>query len=136
MRVLVETKADHSQDRFLALLYRWKAAQFPDTSEKIAISPIANYSERNLFDFVRSSGFVQIHLELHIDMLPSIFTWWEVFLAGSPHPWAPPLKVILKEQFTPEGQQFFEQIMRPIVESPGAVTTKRVACLNAEKRLG
>jgi hypothetical protein len=95
-----------------------------------------DHSERNLFDFVRRSGFVQIHLELHIDMLPSIITSWEVFRAASPHPWSPPLSVILKEQFTPEERQFFEQIMRPIVESPDAVTTTRVAYLNAAKRLG
>jgi ubiquinone/menaquinone biosynthesis C-methylase UbiE len=136
LRMMVEAKADHSQDRFLPLLHRWKAAQYPDTNEKIANSAIANYSERNLFDFVRSAGFVQIHLELHIDMPPSIITSWEVFLAGSPHPWAPPLSAILDEQFTAEERRFFEQIMRPIVESPDAVTTTRVVYLSAAKRPG
>ena len=136
LKMMVEAKADHSQDRFLPLLHRWKAAQYPDTNEKIANSPIANYSERNLFEFVRSAGFLQIHLELHIDMLPSIVTSWEVFLEGSPHPWAPPLSAILQQQFTPEERQFFEQVMRPIVESPDAVTTTRVVYLSAVKRLG
>jgi arsenite methyltransferase len=136
LRTMIETKSVRSQDRFLPLLHRWKSAQYPDTHEKIANSPIANYSERNLFDFVRRSGFVEIHLELHIDMLPSIITSWEVFLAGSPHPWAPPLSTVLKEQFTPEERQLFEQIMRPIVESPDAMTTTRIAYLNAVKPLG
>ena len=136
LRMQVETKSDHLQARFLPLLHRWKAAQYPDTNQKIADSPIANYSERNLFDFVRGAGFVRIHLELHIDMLPSIVTSWEVFLAGSPHPWAPPLNIILEEQLTPEERLFFEQIMRPIVESPDSVTTTRVAYLQATKRLG
>jgi hypothetical protein len=68
-------------------------------------------------------------------MLPSIIPSWEVFLGGSPHPWAPPLSIILKEQFTPEERQFFEQIMRPIVESPHAVTTTRIVYLNAMKSL-
>jgi ubiquinone/menaquinone biosynthesis C-methylase UbiE len=136
LKTIVESKTDHSQDRFLPLLHRWKSAQYPDTNEKIANSPIANYSERTLFDVVRGSGFVQIHLELHIDMLPSIITSWEAFIEGSPHPWAPPLSAILKEQFTAEERKFFEQIMRPIVESPDAVNTTRVAYLSASKRPG
>jgi arsenite methyltransferase len=136
LRTMIETKSVRSQDPFLPLLHRWKAAQYPDTHEKIANSPIANYSERNLFEIVRRSGFVEIHLELHIDMLPSILTSWEVFLDGSPHPWAPPLSTILKEQFTLEERQLFEQIMRPIVESPDAVTTTRIAYLNAVRPLG
>ena len=44
-------------------------------------SPIANDSERNLFEFVRRSGFVEIHSELHIDMLAFILNSWEVFLS-------------------------------------------------------
>ena len=135
LRMMIETNAGQSQDRFLPLLHRWKAAQYPDTHEKIANSPIANYSERNLFEFVRRSGFLEIHLELHIDMAPSVITSWEVFLGGSPHPWAPPLSVILAEQFTPQERQFFEQVMRPIVESPDAVTTSRIVYLNAKNPL-
>ena len=135
LRMMIETKSVQSQNRFLPLLHRWKAAQYPDTHEKIANSPIANYSERNLFEFVCRSGFVAIHLELHIDMLPSIVPSWEVFLGGSPHPWAPPLRIVLEEQFTPEERHLFEQIMRPIVESPNAVTTTRIVYLNAMKPL-
>jgi hypothetical protein len=45
----------------------------------------------------------------------------------------PPLSVILAEQFNPEERQFFEQVMRPIVESPQAVTTTRVVYLTAIK---
>jgi ubiquinone/menaquinone biosynthesis C-methylase UbiE len=133
LRLLIESQANRSQDRFLPLLHRWKAAQYPDTPEKIANSPIANYSERNLFDFFRTCGFAEIHMELHIDMLPSILKSWEVFLRFSPHPWAPPLSVILAEQFTPEERQYFEQIARPIVESPAAVTITRIAYMDATK---
>jgi ubiquinone/menaquinone biosynthesis C-methylase UbiE len=133
LRTMLDTKAIQPQDRFLPLLHRWKAAQYPDTQEKIANSPIANWSERNLFDFVRLSGFVEIHLELHIDMMPSIVNSWEVFLGVSPHPWAPPLNTVLHEQFTAEEREIFEQVMRPTVESPDAVTTTRVAYLSAVK---
>jgi hypothetical protein len=86
----VEREALQFQDRFLPLPHRLKAAQYPDTQEKIANSPIANYSERNLFEFARTAGFTDIHLELHIDLLPSIIRSWDLFLRTSPHPWAPP----------------------------------------------
>lgn len=135
LRTRTESEDVQSQDRFLPLLHRWKAAQYPDTLEKIANSPLVNYSERNLFEFVRGVGFVDIHLELHIDLLPSIIRSWDYFLHSSPHPWAPPPSVILAEQFTPEEQAFFEKRMRSIVESPDAATITRNVYLNATKPL-
>lgn len=135
LRSLIESRGAQSQDRFLPLLHRWKAAQFPDSPEAILGSPIANYSERNLFDYVRAAGFVDIHLELHIDMQPSIIRSWDVFLNFSPHPWAPPLSAVLAEQFTPEERALFEQTVRPVVESPDAVAITRLAYLSAAKPL-
>ncbi len=61
-------------DQFLRLLHRWKAAQFPDTEESCAASPHVNYSERDLLNFVRGAGFSDIHLQLHIDVAPSLIT--------------------------------------------------------------
>lgn len=133
LRSLIAAKGAQSTDRILPLLHRWKAAHFPDTPEAIATSPIANYSERNLFDFVRAAGFSDIHLELHIDMQPSIIRSWDVFLNFSPHPWAPPLGAVLAEQFTPEERALFEQTARAVVESPDAVSITRLAYLNAVK---
>jgi ubiquinone/menaquinone biosynthesis C-methylase UbiE len=133
LRTMIDAESGQTKDRFMHLLHRWKAAQYPDTHEKIADSPLVNYSERNLFEFVRGSGFVEIHLELHIDMLPSIISSWEVFLATSPHPWAPPLSIIIEEQFTAEERQLFERIMRPLIESPGATTTTRIVYVTAVK---
>jgi arsenite methyltransferase len=122
-------------DRFLTLLHRWKAAQFPDTEEACAKSPIVNYSERDLLNMVRGSGFAEIHLQLHIDVAPSLITSWEVFLGSSPHPWAPTLKQILAEQFTSEERQFFEQMVRPTVESGKNVSTDRAMYLQAQRPL-
>jgi arsenite methyltransferase len=122
-------------DRLLTLLHRWKAAQFPDTEEACAKSPIANYSERDLLNMVRGVGFAEIHLQLHIDVVPSLITSWDVFLGSSPHPWAATLKQILAEQFTPEERQFFEQMIRPTVESGKNVTTDRAMYLQAQRPL-
>jgi arsenite methyltransferase len=123
------------EDRFFRLLHRWKAAQFPDTEEKISGSPIANYSERDLVRFALDTGFAEIHMELHIDVRPSMVTSWEGLLGSSPHPGAPPLGVIFSEQFTAEDREFFEQIFRPRVEARQLVTVDRTAYLTATKPL-
>jgi arsenite methyltransferase len=135
LRTLLETQSRGSVDPFLPLLYRWKAAQYPDTSEKIAQSAIANYSERDLVRFVQNCAYADIHLELHIDIEPSIVPSWDVFLRSSPHPLAPALTTILAEQFSTEEAQLFERVMRPIVENPKTVTTHRIAYLTARKPL-
>jgi arsenite methyltransferase len=133
LRKRIDTEPSGSQDRFLTLLHRWKAAQFPDTEELCAKSPITNFSERDLLNLVRGAGFTEIHLQLHIDVVPALITSWEVFLGTSPHPWAPPLSVILAEQFTADERQFFEQIVRPTVESGTNLSTERIVYLNATK---
>lgn len=122
-------------DRFLTLVHRWKAAQFPDTEQACAASPLTNFSERDLLNIARSCGFEQLHLQLHIDVTPSLITSWEVFLEASPHPWAPSLSRILAEQFTAEERVFFEKILRPSVESGNSITVDRVAYMQARKPL-
>ena len=135
LRTRVEAEAGAARDPFLHLLHRWKAAQFPDTEAACADSPLVNFSERNLINFANAAGFAEIHLRLHIDTMPSLITTWPVFLGVSPHPWAPSLAAILEERFSPDERAFFEQMVRPTVESGKAVTTDRVAYLNARKPL-
>ena len=133
LRAMLEAEPRHDADRFLRLLQRWKAAQFPDTEARIAASPIANFSERDLLEFVHGSGFVDIHVELHIDVAPCLATSWDVFLRTSPHPWAPCLGAILAEQFSADDRRYFEQVLRPAVESRQSVATDRIAFLSATK---
>ena len=133
LKKVVDARTPQSQDRFMPLLYRWKAAQYPDTEQKIAQSPSANYSERDLLNLVSAAGYVDIHMEFHVDVLPAASLSWEAFIGSSPHPLAPSLKVILAEQFLPEEQQLFEQVMRPTVESGRFVTTDRIVYINARK---
>jgi ubiquinone/menaquinone biosynthesis C-methylase UbiE len=133
LKKLADAQQPGSQDRTVRLLHRWKAAQFPDTEEQMAQSPITNYSERDLVRFVNDSCFAEIHLAFHIEILPSNITSWDVFLGFSPHPWAPSLSLILAEQFTAEERQIFEQFVRPIVEAGQFTTTDRMAYLTARK---
>jgi arsenite methyltransferase len=133
LKSLAEKPGSGTKDPFLPLLYRWKAAQFPDTLEKLAASPITNYSERTLFETIRARGFTKIHLELHMDLQPSILPTWKIFIESSPHPWAPTLSVILAEQFSPQEREVFEATMRPLVESGQALSVGRVAYFTAAK---
>ncbi|MGO8920612.1 MAG: class I SAM-dependent methyltransferase [Stellaceae bacterium] len=135
LKRIIDSRPLGDQERVMSLLHRWRAAQFPDTIEKISTSPIANYCERDLVRFVQASGFDEIHLELHIDVLPFIATSWETFLGTAPHPWAQPLSVILAEQFTAEERQIFEQVVRQAIEAPRSVTIERIAYLTARKPL-
>jgi ubiquinone/menaquinone biosynthesis C-methylase UbiE len=130
----IETPGPRPPDRFTVLLHRWKAAQYPDTAELCAQSPIVNYSERDLFNFIQAAGFDTIHVELHIDVLPPFTRSWAVFLRTSPHPWAPTLGSILATHFTAEEREFFERIARPAVESGSNVTTERIVYAGARRR--
>ncbi len=120
-------------DLLLPLLHRWKAAQFPDTADKCAASPIANFSERDLINIAGNAGFVELHLQLHIDVMPSLTSSWKVFLDTSPHPLAPTLRRIMADQFSPEECSVFEQAVRPTVESGKSISIDRVAYLQATK---
>jgi len=135
LKIRVDSHAGHETDKFMTLLHRWKSAQFPDTEDKCASNPLVNYNERNLLRFVLDSGFKEAHLELHIDVRPSVVKSWDVFLGCSPHPWAPPLKSILTEEFTAEERQLFERVVRPGVEAGDGVNTERIAFLTAVKPL-
>lgn len=135
IRAVIDSTPAARLNPLTVLLHRWKAAQYPDTEEKILKSPIANYSERDMLRFAQLAGFSELHLELHIDTLPSIVHSWDVFINSSPHPLAPPLSIIMAEQFTADDRQLFERSMRPVVEDENAVTTDRMLYLTAKKRL-
>jgi SAM-dependent methyltransferase len=133
LKKLLESRPTDALHPFMPLLHRWKAAQYPDTAEKIRESPIANYSERDLIRVAQAAGFEALHLELHIDVIPSPIPNWQAFLESSPHPLAPSLSVILAEQFSVGERQVFESVMRPLVEDPRSLTTDRAAYLTARK---
>jgi ubiquinone/menaquinone biosynthesis C-methylase UbiE len=135
VRAVIESNPPERVSPMTVLLHRWKAAQYPDSEQKILESPIANYSERDMVRFAQLAGFAELHLELHIDVQPSIVRSWNVFINSSPHPLAPPLSVIMSEHFTAEERQLFERTMRPVIEDPKAVTTDRMLYLTARKPL-
>jgi hypothetical protein len=132
---MVDALPAESGNDFFHLLHRWKAAQYPDTEEKISANPFTNYSERDLVRFALDTRFAEIHMEFHIDVRPSAVTCWEVYLDTSPHPGAPTLGAILSEQFTAEERLFLERVFRPQIDGGRLVAAERVAYLTATKPL-
>lgn len=133
LKQLVASLPSGSSERILPFLYRWKSAQLPNTAATIAMSPLTNFGERDLLRFAIEAGFSDIHMELHVDVGPSLVTSWDVLLGSSPHPWAPTLRVILSEHFSSAERQEFEKLFRPLVESRQFLTFNRFAYLTGRR---
>lgn len=133
LTTLVKARPARAAPSLRDLLQRWKAAQYPSTQEELQMSPITNYSERDLVRFASQAGFRNVHLELHIDVRPSAISNWDVFLDVSPHPLAPPLRDILATQFLEPERRLFESILRPRVEAGQMVDQDVIAYFTAEK---
>lgn len=133
LRQLIDAQPQSAQQQFLHLLHRVKSAQFPDTHERMAESPLANYSERDLFRIAAAAGFSKIQLALYVTSIPRISRSWETFLGSSPHPLAPTAGEILATQFSPHERQLFEQVFRPAVEDAQATGIERMVYLTATK---
>jgi ubiquinone/menaquinone biosynthesis C-methylase UbiE len=125
--------SETSWSPILDLLHRWKAAQFPATEEALRSDPLVNYTERDLVAWARAAGFAHVHLEFHLDVQPASETSWSLFLAVAPHPWAPTLGEILRDQFSELERRRFEEVVRPLIESGRWVSTSLIAYLVATK---
>jgi arsenite methyltransferase len=136
LKKLVDGLPPESDDPFFPLMLRWRSAQFPDTEDKARLLAMTNYGERDLVRFAVDAHFADIHLELHIDVLPADVPSWEVFVNHSPHPWAPTLRSVLDERFTAEERHYFESKLRPLVEHGRQLVASRIAYLTAVKSLG
>ena len=131
LRSMVETS--DGTDRLLPLIHRWKSAQFPDSVELLTESPLTNYSERDLLLFAEEAQFVDIHMELHVNVRAVEPLSWEVFVNSSPHPLAPSLCQIMADKFTPDERQLFESSLRAVVEAGSSAATDRIVYLSARK---
>ena len=135
LKMAVDAEDLKDTDPFLVLMHRWKAAQFPDTFEKLTSCPMTNFSERDLVRFAQDNGFADIHMELHIDVRPCQVSSWELFVASAPHPLAPTLELILSNHFTNAERSQFERILRPLIEAGGLSVDDRVAYLTATRKI-
>lgn len=114
-------------------LHAWKSAQYPDTEAAATASAICNYNERDLLRLVQQAGFVDPHLELHIDVRPIEGRSWEDFIASSPHPLAPPLRDILATRLGAGQRELFESVVRGQLERGELTEVERVVYVVARR---
>ena len=133
LRRQLESQRTGQEERGLALIHRWKAAQMPDTLEKMAANPLTNYSERDLLRMALGCGFVDAHLELEIRAAPTSIPSWEVLLDMTPHPWAPSLRELLERAYSPDEAADLEAILRARLASGQLMEFDRMAYLSAAK---
>lgn len=129
---LIQSQPNHPNIEFLRLVSRYRSAQFPSTQQNVMRNPMTNYNERDLFQHARDAGFINIHLELHIDLRPTLPITWEAYLDVARHPAAPTLREILAKNFSPEERQLFEQTLRPGIESGGSEQRETSIYLTAD----
>ncbi len=95
--------------------------------------PETSFSERDLVDLALDAGFVEIHMELHLDIVRGTMTDWELFLDLTPLPKTPNLRQILAAHFSSQERALFERNMRPRIESGEALSSEVTAYLTALK---
>ena len=117
----------------LRLAQRWQASQLPSTEEDASRNSMTNFSERDLVVFCRAAGFVQVHLELHIDVRRVAPLRWDTFLDTALHPRAPTPREILAAAFNATECRQFEASTRPAVEAGQVVERDTIAYLVAVK---
>lgn len=133
LRSLVEANADAPGNLFFRLLHRWKRTQFPGTEAEAVHTPMSSFSERDLVNIAMQCGFVDIHMEFHIDVGLSLFGSRDTVLDSTPLPWSPTLRQLMAEEFDAQEQRMFEQVMRSQMGLRDMRAVNRMAFLSARK---
>lgn len=94
---------------------------------------MTNYTERDLLRFAQNAGFVDLDLQLHIQVDAPRPITWQTFLNISPHPLAPTLRAVMQERFSDPETRFFESVLRPAIEAGNFPSSERMAYLSATK---
>jgi ubiquinone/menaquinone biosynthesis C-methylase UbiE len=118
---------------YFALLQRCRALQMPSTLEGIQANPLTNFSERDLIQIFRTAGFVNIHMELHMDIKAGPAMPWSTFLKIAPRPGAPSLLDICEQHLSAPEIALLERGMKTDVENGTLVGQSATAYLTAEK---
>lgn len=117
----------------LEMLHRWRSRQMPATIEKINAHPLTRFTERDLVRYAQRAGFVDIHLRLHIDVIPATPIPWDALLASAPFPGAPTLADVLASDFNPAERNAFEEAFRASFEAGEPIEQNTLAYLVARK---
>jgi ubiquinone/menaquinone biosynthesis C-methylase UbiE len=123
----------NSNTPYLRVLQRCRALQLPSNLADVRTHPFTNYTERDLLQLFRKAGFVNLHMELHVDVKAGAAMPWSTFLAISPRPGAPCLRDIFEQHLTRAEAGILERRMRADVEGGKLVSQNTTVYLTAEK---
>jgi len=129
----LEKKNAEPGNRHVRLLQRCLSAQLPSTLAEIEQNSLTNFSEKDLIVWFQKTGFIDIHLELHIDLRNAPAMPWATYIDTAPNPCAPTLREIFESRFSESERNEFEQAMRPHVESGQRAERNMIAYLTAVK---
>jgi ubiquinone/menaquinone biosynthesis C-methylase UbiE len=118
------------------LQHRCRTALLPSTPEEIQQNPLTNFSERDLITFFQNAGFVEIHLELHIDVMRQAAVPWDTYIDIARRPTSPTLREVFATHLSGEEQRQLENVLRPLVESGRHRNRECTAYLTASKTEG
>lgn len=118
---------------YATLLQRCRALQLPSNLDDIRANPLTNFSERDLLQIFRTAGFVDLHLELHIDVKSGPPMPWSTYIDIAPRPGAMSLREIFIQHFSLSETALFEAGLRPDVESGSFTHQTITAYLTAKK---
>ena len=130
---LLKTQPDHNFPAPIRHLQRCRAAQIPSTLEEIQSSPLTSFSERDFIVLFQQAGFIEIHLELHIDIHKDNAMAWDTFIDIAPRPGAPTLREVFPVLLNGAEQLELENGIRPMVEGGLLTTRSTMAYLTAAK---
>jgi ubiquinone/menaquinone biosynthesis C-methylase UbiE len=108
----------------------WDAPNHPN-------DPMMNFNERDLLRDAEAAGFVEVHVELVIDVEPG--TWvedWDRLLGTSPNPNARTTAEAIAAALTREEAERFEAHLRPLVDAGRGLKRSAFAYLRALKSTG
>ncbi len=79
--------------------------------------PMTDFDERDLIASAEQAGFIQVGLELQIEIKPPDDASWEAFIHIAGNPKIPTLEEAMQQALTPREREAFIHHLRPLVES-------------------
>jgi hypothetical protein len=131
---VLQSEPANANTPFLALLQRCRALQLPSSLDEIRSTPVTNFSERELVQLFSTSGFIHIHMELHIDIKAAAAMPWSTFIEIAPRPGTPSLREIFEQHCSAAEIALLEKGMREAVEQGTLTGQTANVYLTAEKR--
>jgi ubiquinone/menaquinone biosynthesis C-methylase UbiE len=133
LTIVINTQPANASTPYLALLQRSRALQLPSTIEGIRSNPYTSHTERDLVHIFRKAGFVNIHMEFHLEVKAGPAMPWSTFIDIAPRPGTPTLREIFEQHFSAADISLFEKGMRSAVEEGTLTHETRDLYLTAEK---